>query len=152
MSAKVISFKKALTEKQKQEKAKVVSVDRKSNYDLYQDVIDEVLGEWQIAAERNLLSDYVYSKLPPLARGSKSVDYVGDLNALSKIESKLNMTVAVFSPGATRNSPLGWAAAFHRGPEILGTPPDMASESMARALNIVLFLVYSGLLKSLGRK
>ena len=152
MTAQVLSFKKALASKKKKEEKVESPVEKKSNYDLYQDVVDQVLGEWQMAAERNALSDYIYSKLPLLARGPRSADYVNDLNVISTVERKLGLTVAVFSPGATRNSLIGWSAAFHRGPEILGCPPDMASESMARSLNIVLFLVYDGLLKSLGRK
>lgn len=152
MTAQVISFKKAAAKRKKEEEVVVSPTDKKSNHDLFRDVVDQVLGEWQAAAERNMLSDYIYSKLPYLARGPRNADYVNDLNVISKIENKLGMTVAVFSPGATRNNAIGWVAAFHREQEILGCPPDMASESMARALNIVLFLVYGGLLKSLGRK
>ncbi len=152
MTATVLSFKKALASKKKKEEKVESSLERKSNYDLYRDVVDEVLGEWQMAAERNALSDYVYSKLPLLARGQRHDDYVNDLNVISTVERKIGLTVVVFSPGATKHSMLGWSVVFHRGQEILGCPPNMASESMARSLNIVLFLVYDGLLKSLGRK
>lgn len=123
----------------------------KTNHDIFQDVTEEILTEWQQAAVNNRLSEYITKKLPAHARGPKHTDYVNDLNAIATVEQKLGMKVAIFSPGTTRNNTYGWLVAFHRGKEIFSTPPDMASEGMARALNILLCVCFERTLKSLGR-
>lgn len=154
MSAKVISFKRVREEKIKEKKKKEIkestSVHTKSLYDLYQDILEDVLSEWESAASKNNLSEYIYKKLPILARSRKTDDYVNDLNIIARVESKVDIKFSVFSPGTTRNNEVGWIAVFHRGPHILGTPP-MASESNARILNVILYLVYDSLLRSLGK-
>ena len=62
------------------------------------------------------------------------------------------MKVAIFYPGCTLNNTYGWLVAFHRGKEIFSTPPDMATEAIARALNIVLYVSFIETLHTLGRQ
>lgn len=122
-----------------------------TTHDIFMDVTDEVVSEWQKAAVNNRLSEYIAKKIPAFARGPKSSDYVNDLNVIASVEQKLNMKLAVFFPGCTPNNKIGWLVAFHREKEIFSTPPDMASESMARALNVVLYVSFENVMKTLGR-
>lgn len=150
MSGKVIPFKKPAVKTSKKEKSSVL-VNAKTNFEIFQDTQEDVLGEWQHYAARNQLNDYIASKLPSMAKGPKGSNYVGDLNVLSNIEQKLDMKVAMFYPGASYSNTVGWLAAFHRGKEIFSTPPDMASEGYARAMNIVLHVTFEYHMKTLGR-
>jgi len=144
MTAKVYQFKRP-TRDPKQPP----SVEIKSNHDIFRDVLDDVLGEWQQAAVRDKLDTYIIEKLPPKMKVKGRI--LDDINLLSRVEKKLELRTAVFSPGTGSGNPLGWLAAFHRGTEIFATPPDMASEAAARALNIVLAVSLERTLKTLGR-
>lgn len=123
----------------------------RTNQEIFQDVIEDVLGDWQRFAVKNRLNEFIAGKLPTHAKGRPDDDYCNDLNILSKVETKLGMKVAVFYPGCTHNNTYGWLVAFHRGNEIYTTPPDMASEANARALNVVLCLAFEHTMKTLGR-
>ncbi len=123
----------------------------KSNREIYADVFEDVLGEWQRSALRDQLNEYIASKLPPKFRKGTVPNYVNDLDRLSKLEQKLGISVTVFGPGGTTSNPIGFMAAFQRGDELYATSPDMASESSARAMNIVLCLSFDKTLKSLNR-
>jgi hypothetical protein len=123
----------------------------RTNQEIFQDVIEDVLGDWQRFAVKNRLNEFIAGKLPSHVKGRLDDDYCNDLNILSKVEVKLGMKVAVFYPGCTINNTYGWLVAFHRGTEIFTTPADMASEANARALNIVLYLAFEHTMKTLGR-
>lgn len=127
-----------------------IPVKLRTNIDIFHDVYEGVIADWQRHATANRLNEYICSLIPAYARGSYT-DIANDLNAASMIEQKLEMKVAIFYPGCTINNPYGWLVAFHKGTEIFSTPPDMASEANARALNIVLFLIFGSTMKSLGR-
>lgn len=146
MTAKVYPFKRPT----RSSKAPPPDVEAKSNIEIFRDVMEDVLGEWQQAAVRDQLDAYIIGKLTPRMKISKG-KFLDDLNLLSKVEKKLDMRVASFCPGASPANPIGWLAAFHRGTEIFATPPDMASEAAARALNIVLFVSFERTLKTLDR-
>lgn len=124
----------------------------KTNNDIFLEVYEDVIGQWQSAAQRNRLNEFFASKLPGKAQLAQGANYINDLNSLSYVEQKLDMRVAVFYPGCTLNNQYGWMAAFHRRErEVYSTPADMASEANARALNILLFLNFEFTLRSLGR-
>lgn len=117
--------------------------------EIFLDIRDDIILEWQRFATKNKLNDFILSKLPSHCKGVENTDYVNDLNALSNVERLLNMKVAVFYPGCVQNSQFGWLAAFHFDDEIFSTPPDIMSEANARALNIVLYLTFVYRLKTL---
>lgn len=126
-------------------------VAEKSIRDIYADVFEDVLGEWQRAAQYDQLNEYIASKLPTKLRKGTVPNYIDDLNRLSKVEQKLGISATVFGPGGTSSNPIGWMAAFQRGDELYATSPDMASEAGARAMNIVLCLSFEKTLKTLNR-
>lgn len=149
MTAKVYSFSKEKARKAKQPPKDVFE---KSIQTIYAEVLDDVLGEWQQAAARNKLNELVVSKLPPKLKGEfKDQEIIYDLNTLSKIEQKLGMKIVSMCPGHTTHNQVGWLVAFYRGKEVFATPPDMASEAVGRALNIVLCITFEKTLKTLGR-
>lgn len=120
----------------------------KTNQQILMDVAEDLMGEWQQAAVGNRLSEYIGKKIPAFARGPKMCDYVNDLNVISNVEAKLNMKLTIFFPTEGQN---GWLVATHVGDEVYSAPPNLPSEAMARALNIVLFVSYTNALKTLGR-
>ncbi len=150
MTAKVYQFRSREDRKPKTKK-QPPTVFAKSNTDIYKDVMDDVLGEWQAAAGRDQLNEYIIKKIPAAARSIPGTEYVKNLNELSDVEQRLKMRVAVFYPGCTSTNKIGWLAAFHTDKDIFATPPDMASEGYARAICIVLFVEFNRHMKSLGR-
>jgi hypothetical protein len=150
--AKIFEFKKPDGESPHHRKTdSPLALQQKTNHEIFQDMFENVIGDWQKYAVKNKLNKFITSKLPATAVGADGADYVNDLNAISAAEQKLGMMIAVFCPGATHTNLHGWVAAFHRGKEIFSTPADMASEASARSLNIVLFVVFTATLKTLGR-
>lgn len=120
--------------------------------EIFDDCYENLIGDWQAAATKNQLSEFIQRKLPKHVRSSdEQADYVNDLNVISAVERRLNMKVAVFYPECTHSNPYGWLAVFHRGKEVFTTAPDMATEAAARALNILLYLAFEDQLKRLGR-
>jgi|SRR5271157_14967 len=150
MTAKVYQFRSKEDRKPKTKK-QPPTVFEKSNMDIFRDVMDDVLGEWQAAAGRDQLNEYIIKKIPAVVRSSPRTDYVKDITELSCVEQRLQMKIAIFYPGCTTGNKIGWLAAFHINKEIFATPPDMASEGYARAICIVLFVEFSRHMKSLGR-
>jgi len=115
--------------------------------DLYEEIGEDVLGEWQVAAERDTLNEYISSKIP--IRYRSKVSYVDDLNALSALEQKIGMVVTVFAPGTLKHSPIGWVSFFVYEGKRYGTAPNMVGESICRAMLLVLFLEFQKTLKTL---
>lgn len=149
MSGEIIPFPPPAKKPGKEQQKSLVR--KKSNFDIFADVTEEVLGEWQRYAVQDRLSEFVSLKLPAQLRGAITRNFSGDLNVISELEQKLGMKVAVFYPGCNPSNIYGWQAMFHRDKEIFGTPPDMASEATARALNVTLYITFIETLHSLGR-
>lgn len=153
MTAKVISF--ATVKKKERPLAKPDPAAPKrllTTEQIFNDCYENLMGDWQAAAARNKLSEFIERKLPKHVRSSsEQADYVNDLNVISGVERRLGMKVSVFYPECTHQNPYGWIAAFHRGKEVFSTAPDMATEAAARALNILLCLALEDQLKRLGR-
>jgi len=120
-----------------------------TNAEIFADAYEDVIGEWEAAARKGLLNEYIQDNVPPPARAHHPVSYVTDLSTIVEVERRLDMCVAIFSPGATFNNPNGWIAAFHHDKDVFSTPPDVVSEPLARALNVLLYLRYSSLLRRL---
>lgn len=106
----------------------------------------EISTNWERFARNNKLNDYFIESVPWATSG---LDYLTDLNALSRLEHKINLPLEVSSPGMTSEDQLGWLASFkifdiQDGNQptynILVTTPFMASEAYARAYLILLFL------------
>ena len=123
----------------------------KTNAEIFQEVVEDILGDWQRHAIKNQLNEYVASKLPSHIRGPLGSDYVNDLNACAAVEQRIGMKISIFMPGCIPQNPIGWLVAFHRNNEIFSTPADMVSEANARALNILLYMNFEFHMKSLGR-
>jgi len=128
------------------------SADVQSNEEIFMDTYNDVIYDWESHARRNRLNEFIHSRVSLDVYVDPSADLAGDLNALSDIEQRLHMITGVFSPNSTKNNPFGWLAAFYTDDDIFATPPDMASEATARAMNILLFISYERHLKSLGRR
>jgi hypothetical protein len=151
MTAKVIQFK-SKEDRKPRTKKQPPDIFAKTDNDIYRDTLEDVLGEWQAAAARDQINEYIASKLPSSVKMKDDMDYINNLNALSMIEQKLKMRLGIFYPGCTTANKIGWIAAFHIGKVAYTTPPDMASEGYARAICIVLFVTFEKHMKSLGRK
>jgi hypothetical protein len=141
--AKIIPFKAKKTRVKKKNLAPTTT--SKSNVEIFRDVLDDVLGKWQEKATKNELESYLASVI----QSKKKIKSIHDLNALSKIERDLEIKVAIFYPGCTSSTQLGWMAAFHVGKETYCTPSDMASESYARTINIILYVTFEKTLKTM---
>jgi hypothetical protein len=120
-----------------------------TNAEIFADAYEDVIGEWEAAARKGLLNEYIQDNVPSPARSHHPISYVTDLSTIAEVERRLDMRIAVFSPGTTFNNQNGWLAAFHHDKDIFSTPPDMVSEPLARALNVLLYLRYSSLLRRL---
>lgn len=152
MSAKVLEFSAKRQPLAKPDPAAPTVKRLLTTTDIFNDVYEGLIGDWQVAAAKNKLSEFIERRLPKYARSPDPLaDYVGDLNVISGAERALGMRVAVFYPECTLSNPYGWLAVFHRGKEVFTTAPDMASEAAARALNILLYLSFEEQLKQLGR-
>jgi hypothetical protein len=116
--------------------------------ELFLDIYEDIIGEWQAKAVMNSLNEFIHSRIPSYVR-SDSVNYVGDLNVLSSIEQKLKMTVSVFYPGVTPSNPHGWLVGFHYDNNVYSAPSVMASELYSRALNILLFVSFDAQMKKM---
>lgn len=145
MTAKVYSFKAVPRRSPPPTAAK----ESQSNSEIFEDVFADVIDEWQSHAARNALNEFIRKKIPVHARGLDEVDFVGDLNVLAIAESKLGMRVAMLNPEV--NSTSGWMVSFHLDNEMFAAPPNMASETYARALNILLYVEFTSRLKKLKR-
>lgn len=151
MTAKIIEFKKPSGDKPHHRKTDKAPPPRMPTpTELFQDVIEEVLVEWQAAAVKNKLNEYIFSKLPAKVRPPIGTDCVNDLNVISQVEQKMGIKVGVFCPEATPQNPYGWITAFHIDGHIFSTPPDMSSEANARAMNLVLYTVFTNQVKALN--
>lgn len=153
MTAKVLEFSARRDTAEREKGNDVPAVKRLlTTSDIFNDVYEGLIGDWQAAAAKNKLSEFIERRLPKYARSvSQQADYVSDLNVIAGVERALGMKVAVFYPECTSSNPYGWLAVFHRGKEVFTTAPDMASEAAARALNILLYLSFEEQLKQLGR-
>lgn len=149
MTAQIIKFKKPETKTTFTPGGPAAVKRLMTNAELFAECYEDIIGDWQRFAEKNRLSEYVASKLPPSAV-NLTADYVNDLNIISTVEQKLGMKVSIFYPGCMP-SQKGWMATVHIGKEIFSTPSDMASEANARALLIVLFIHFKAVLKRMGR-
>ena len=149
MTAKVYEFSRSIVSNSDRENQNTSTP--KTNREIFQTVSDTVLSDWQQAAVKNRLSDFIWHKLPPSAQGRLGTDYANDLNAIAIIEQKLDLKIALFSPGSTKNNPYGWLAAFQRDDEIFTTPADIVSEANARALNVVLFVSFDYTMRATER-
>lgn len=145
MTAQIYTFSK---DKRKAGKSSTI-VRVKTEAEIFEDAFMMVVDDWHRAAVRNKLNAYIDNKIPSFLKCPAGTDYTSDLNALSVIERKLDLKIALFWPGCTTANPIGWIAGFHRGAKIYTTPADMVSEASARAINIVLYLTFEYHLKSL---
>ena len=150
MSAKILKFKKPtgdLPHHRQGDESLLV----KTNHEIFQDIFEDVIEDWRRYASKNRLNEFIRGKLPPTVDAGIGADYVNDLNIIAATEQKLHMMITVFCPGFTDNNPYGWIAAFQRKNEIFSTPADMVSEANARALNVVLFVLFNSYLKTIGQ-
>ena len=145
MTGKIIDFVQAKKNKS-EPKAQVKSPP--SPEDLFLDIYEDIIGEWQKKAISNSLNEFIHSRIPSYVK-SDSANYVGDLNVLSTIEQKLKMIVSVFYPSVTPANPHGWLVGFHYDNRVYSAPSIMASELYARALNILLFVSFDAQMKKM---
>lgn len=152
--AEVLDFSKAKA-KQKQSaekpkgKAKIERI--LTNQDVFQEVLEDVMHNWEWNAKKNKLNQLIESKLPAFAKGPDNADYLNDLNVIAFAEQKLGMLVTMCYPQVTQSNPNTWIVGFHRGTEVFTISPDLPSEANARALNILLFLTFMFRMKKLKR-
>jgi hypothetical protein len=143
---KIIPFEPVRRKKEPEVPAKRRAL---TNAEIFADAYEDVIGEWEAASRKGLLNEYIQDNVPPPARAHHPISYVTDISTIAEVERRLEIKVAVFSPGTTFNNPNGWLVAFHHDKDIFSTPPDVVSEPLARALNVLLYLRYSSLLRRL---
>lgn len=99
--------------------------------------VDSLADNWARFARNNRLNEYFLSTVPSWI--DNSVNYLADINALSAVESKINLTPIVFGPGTDDAAALGWVAATRINGVVIRTPVMMC-EAYARCFNIMLYL------------
>ena len=62
-----------------------------------------------------------------------------DLNVLANIERMIGLNPVIFSPTCTDANMVGWIAGFHMANCVFSSP-ELKTEGLARAFNILLFL------------
>jgi hypothetical protein len=147
----VLSFDAGKRARENKSKEKSVATKPLTTREIFENCYSDVIDDWQLAAVKNGLNDYIRQKIPSKARGADNADYVGDLNAVSAVEQKLEMLVTIFYPEVTPSNPHSWLVGFHLGKEVYSAPPHMVSEAYARALNILLYIEFTAQLKKLKR-
>lgn len=100
---------------------------------------EEIDENWQRFARNNQLNDYFVQQV---IHATPTVNYMQDINALSVIETKINLTLTLHAPEAIDTAQIGWIADFKIGRAHISTPV-MLSEAYARCFNILLFLKLS---------
>lgn len=106
--------------------------------ELMDQISENLLDDWERMIRVGKINDYVRAALP-LSAAADSVNYLGDLNALSNIEIKLGVSPMIFFPGTAYPEQLGWIIQLNLGKHLLRTP-ELASEASARAFGILLYL------------
>lgn len=99
--------------------------------------VDEISENWERFAKNNRLNDYFLTSVPVWAL--PQVNYLSDLNAISSVENKINLSLFLNAPGTSANSKLGWVASSQINGVKVETPV-MVCEAYARCFNILLFL------------
>jgi hypothetical protein len=146
MTAEILQFKEA---KIKKDIRPVVTEELLNN--IFNEVSSDTLSEWSLAAKNNKLNDYFTSKIPPLARGARGIDYINDLNALSIVEQKLQLVINVSVIHFSKQPQ--WSVSFVTTMFDISkayTIPLMHTEYLARALNILIYLSFLKTTKSLN--
>ena len=108
---------------------------------------EEISENWQRFAKNNRLNDYFRQSAPSFTKDD--LNYLQDLNAISSIELRLNLTMTLNAPQSIDSSQLGWIAHFKIGNAFVSTP-FMPFETYARCFNILLFLKLSRELTTRG--
>ena len=147
MTAEILQFKES---KIKKNIRPVITEELLSN--IFNEVGFEVLSEWDRAAKNNKLNDYFTSKIPPLARGVRGIDYINDLNALAQVEQKLQLIIGINAMHLPSKQLL-WSISFTTSLfDITKTYTTllMHNEYQARALNILTYLSFLKTTKSLN--
>jgi hypothetical protein len=98
---------------------------------------EEIAGNWERFARNNRLNDYFTSSTPSWS--VSNTNYLADLNALSAVEGKINISISISSPGQLGRAQIGWVASFRINKVAIFTPV-MVCEAYARCFNILLFL------------
>jgi hypothetical protein len=108
------------------------------------EIYHDVVSAWIHHTSHDNINEYFHLKIPDECKLDKSANYCQDLNIISGIEKKLGMSVVSYYPKTTPENSHGWMAAFKHKRWVFSTPPDMTSEESARAINILLFIVFKG--------
>lgn len=95
---------------------------------------DFITSDWERFARSNRLNDYFVSLAG--VRADASINYLSDLNAISRMESRLGMTVTVTAP---QRGTIGWRASFALK-TTHSTTPDLPFETYARCFSILLYI------------
>lgn len=151
MDDKIINFAQAKTYKAKSDK--YFATEQKMNVsvahevkNLYFNSTKEILDEWRNFAVTNSLNKFIIQSLSDRLI-DKTIDYISDLNAISRLEKQINLGPVVLSPATTVGNSLGWGAGFYLN-GILYSTPEFDSENYARCFNIILFVTMKKGLKS----
>jgi hypothetical protein len=138
LSAKVISLPI-----RKKDEPRVISV-----IEVIASVTADLLVDWQSAAHRNKLSEYVSSALQGFLPHHFFDTF--NLSFLAECETKIGLYPAVFAPQMLANNQLGWVSGFHLKTGERVSTPEMVTENMARAFSIILFLKLKQEFQQLG--
>ena len=145
--------KKKQNQSNKNPKRKSASVQRIiTNQDVFREVNERVLDQWEKYAALNKLNAFIHSKIPAFARGAANADYLNDLNVISDVEQKLGMRVIMLYPDVVMSdNQHNWLVGFKRGIDVYSTSVTGSSEAHARTLNVLLYLGLEFKLKKMNR-
>lgn len=123
----------SLDEFRKKKQDEVKKDTREYSQQIFQQIVDKVLIDWEDAWFKNNIDQYLSKRLGITKKK------VFDLNSISNVEKALGMEIALFYPNALPQNKNGFIAGFNHKKFAMATP-EMASEAEARVLNILLFL------------
>jgi len=101
--------------------------------------IEGLLDDWERMVRKNQLNEFFVRALPSLIDQKTPVNYMKDLNEVSKLETNLGMVLSIHAPGMLDVEQIGWIVKFKLGDEFIPTP-DMAAEIYARTFAILAYI------------
>lgn len=119
----------------------------KTHEELFTEIQDEILYQWNKNANRNELNKFIASYIPEWALLPDG-DYANNVHDISLVEQKLNIYPIIFGPASSVNNPNGWLVASTIGKQLIFSPNDMQSEASARSHHLLLFILLTCAIQS----
>lgn len=113
--------------------------------ELVEEITSDLLTDWEKMVKKNRLNEFFKTTLSK----DNDLNYLSDLNALSKIEQSIGLSSQIYAPGTILAKHLGWIVHFFIGAERVSTP-ELGFETYARAFSILLYMKLKVAARSAG--